>query len=51
MKVLVLGANGFIGARLVGRLIEAGHEVRVRTVCWTVAKWFLIVQVRYMMFR
>jgi nucleoside-diphosphate-sugar epimerase len=31
MKVLVLGANGFIGARLVGRLIEAGHEVRVLT--------------------
>lgn len=31
MKVLVLGANGFIGARLVDRLIETGHEVKILT--------------------
>ena len=29
MRVLVTGANGYIGGRLVPRLIEAGHEVRV----------------------
>ncbi|PWE44716.1 nucleoside-diphosphate sugar epimerase [Pseudomonas prosekii] len=31
MKVLVLGANGFIGARLVDRLIDSGHDVKVLT--------------------
>lgn len=29
MRVLVTGATGYIGGRLVPRLIEAGHEVRV----------------------
>ena len=31
MKVLVLGANGFIGARLVERLIEEAHDVKILT--------------------
>lgn len=31
MKVLVLGANGFIGTKLVHRLIEDGHQVRILT--------------------
>ncbi|MEB2625107.1 NAD-dependent epimerase/dehydratase family protein [Pseudomonas sp. YuFO8] len=31
MKVLVLGANGFIGSRLVDRLLEEGHQVRILT--------------------
>lgn len=31
MKVLVLGANGFIGSKLVDRLIEGGHEVKILT--------------------
>ncbi|MDP9688951.1 UNVERIFIED_ORG: nucleoside-diphosphate-sugar epimerase [Pseudomonas mohnii] len=31
MKVLVLGANGFIGSRLVDRLIKDGHQVRILT--------------------
>ena len=29
MRVLVSGGSGFIGARLVGELRKAGHEVRV----------------------
>jgi len=29
MKVLVTGATGYIGGRLVPRLLEAGHDVRV----------------------
>ncbi|MRX42708.1 SDR family oxidoreductase [Agromyces kandeliae] len=29
MRVLVTGATGYIGGRLVPRLVEAGHEVRV----------------------
>lgn len=29
MRVLVAGATGYIGGRLVPRLLEAGHEVRV----------------------
>lgn len=28
MKILVTGGTGFIGKNLVGRLVEAGHEVR-----------------------
>ncbi|MFU2328102.1 NAD-dependent epimerase/dehydratase family protein [Pseudomonas sp. NFX98] len=31
MKALVLGANGFIGTKLVHRLIEDGHQVRILT--------------------
>ena len=31
MKVLVTGASGYIGGRLVPRLLEAGHEVRCLT--------------------
>jgi len=31
MKVLVTGATGYIGGRLVPRLLEAGHEVRCLT--------------------
>jgi uncharacterized protein YbjT (DUF2867 family) len=27
MKILVTGANGYIGTRLLPRLIEEGHEV------------------------
>ncbi len=29
MRVLVTGATGYIGGRLVPRLLEAGHSVRV----------------------
>ena len=29
MRVLVVGATGYIGSRLVGRLLAAGHTVRV----------------------
>lgn len=29
MRVLVVGATGYIGSRLVGRLLDAGHAVRV----------------------
>ena len=27
MKVLVLGASGYVGSRIVPALVEAGHEV------------------------
>ncbi|MBU1568073.1 MAG: NAD-dependent epimerase/dehydratase family protein [Proteobacteria bacterium] len=29
MKILVTGGSGFIGTRLVGELLEGGHEVRI----------------------
>ena len=29
MRILVTGATGYIGGRLVPRLLEAGHDVRV----------------------
>lgn len=29
MKALVIGGNGFIGTNLVGKLLEAGHQVRI----------------------
>ncbi|HXV24480.1 MAG TPA: NAD(P)H-binding protein [Alphaproteobacteria bacterium] len=28
MRVLILGANGFIGSRILGRLLSEGHQVR-----------------------
>ena len=28
MRILLLGANGFIGARVLGRLLADGHRVR-----------------------
>ncbi len=31
MKILVMGATGYVGGRLVPRLAEAGHEVRCLT--------------------
>ncbi|MEP6660330.1 MAG: SDR family oxidoreductase [Acidimicrobiales bacterium] len=31
MKILVMGATGYIGGRLVPRLVEGGHEVRCLT--------------------
>ncbi|MDH3472040.1 MAG: NAD(P)H-binding protein, partial [Acidimicrobiia bacterium] len=31
MKVLVTGATGYIGGRLVPRLIDQGHQVRCMT--------------------
>lgn len=34
MKVLVTGATGYIGGRLVPRLLERGHEVRCMTRDW-----------------
>ena len=43
MKILVMGATGYVGGRLVPRLVEAGHDVRcvtrrpakLRGVAWT----------------
>ena len=29
MKILVTGATGYIGGRLMPRLLELGHEIRV----------------------
>lgn len=34
MKVLVTGATGYVGGRLVPRLLERGHEVRCMTRDW-----------------
>lgn len=29
MKILVTGGSGFIGTRLVGELLKAGHQVTI----------------------
>lgn len=41
MRVLMTGATGMIGSALVGRLLEAGHELVlvVRDVGGTKARW------------